>query len=275
MRIDAFTCCAGTKYAALLEKSIARWTTGVATLTIATDTDTNFGPAVTAFEKANQLRIVHTNSFKLYGAHFNKAAALNDAWAHMPCATEWVLHFDSDITPPLDWFKQLENREDGHDAHTKLFGTRRYSEDGKRLDEANFWAYGFFQMWHAQSPACWRWPLFDNHHAHAGNYDADFAERWSRSHWVDLGIPVTHPLEPRHDWFGPDGTPEQMADLKTGHRHLYDVRVAARRPENQLKLPTPTATINLRDPSWGMWQEVLRFAKSMGQWQCRVTTDRG
>jgi hypothetical protein len=234
VRIDALCCCVGPSYYQLLRRSLPVWLSGLDSLTIVTKpgdpAEQFFGPKTS---------IVTTNFFTEYGAFFNKGCALNLAYA-LAQPRDWVLHFDADILPPDDWYSRtLARLTWGH-----LHGTRRYSEAGEPCDEAAFWIYGFFCMWNVLDAPAIKWPLFEPWHSHAGNYDAEFAEYWPKSHWVDLGFKVIHFGEPRQNWFGPNvDSAELMRPLHAEQLHIN--RINARKPENRLVVPQPQMEVTL------------------------------
>ena len=255
LRLDAITCCVGQYYCDLLSNSLPVWLPFLDSLTIVTrpnDPATQFyGP------KTN---ICATDLFGMYGAHFNKGAALCQGYGLMQ-PRDWVLHFDADILPPDDWYdRMLERLEFGC-----LHATRRYSESGEPLDEQEFWPYGFFQLWHSCDPAAIRWPLFEPWHAHAGNYDAEFAEYWPKSKWVDLGFPVTHFGEPRVNWFGPEGDPSLMDPIKAEQIHVN--RINARKPENRLAVPSPHTRLTLDRKTPEFAAAVVRLCAQSGPFE--------
>jgi hypothetical protein len=238
MRIDAICCCVGPKYHGFLKASRQRWLQGLDSLT------------------------------------FNKGAALNLAWHAMIRRSpnpEFLLHFDADIQPPLGWRDTVQHRRPREGF---LYGARRFSEAGKPLDESMFFAYGFFQLWHARDPRTWHWPMFEPWHGHAGNYDAEFAERWRRQH-VELNLHLTHFDEPRRSWFGPGAPEGEMDRLRaSAGGNLYHVRLAARRPENRLPVPAPMLRLHLPRRCHADWaQRVIAWAASFGPFAVKVQAD--
>lgn len=225
MRIDGLTCCVGAMYAEQLARALPIWLDTLDTLTIVTQPN---DPAL-ALSGAN-LRHVTTDVFTRYGAWLNKGAALNELFAAVD-PSEWVLHVDSDIVPPQNWRSLAEQRANAG----ALWGAPRYSESGRRMD-ARLYPWGYFHLWHTQDMRTWRWPLFENFHAHAGNYDANFADLWPKLLRRDLGFNVRHQGERQTNWFGPrDANKTRMRQLRS--KGLGRVRTPA--GNDPLPLPEP------------------------------------
>lgn len=257
MRIDGLTVCVGPMYAAQLRRSLPVWVDTLDTLSIVTkprDAD------VLALAGPSNLRIYTTDVFTRYGAHFNKGAALNELYAAAD-PSAWVLHVDSDIVPPADWRVAVERRaEPGC-----LWGVPRFDERGRRMDR-QLYPWGYWHLWHSDDPATWRWPLFEHFHAHAGNYDANFADQWPRERRRDLGFQVVHQGERQTNWFGPeDRDKRRMRALRS--KGLGRVRT----PEGAepLPLPAPRCRVVLDgDPAW--CRESLRACRAVSQFDIRA-----
>lgn len=238
MRIDAITSCVGPKYVPLLRRSLPIWLDTCDHVTVVTKPGDD---AVNLARSDSNLTVITTDVFTRYDADFNKAAALCEAYATAQ-PTDWVLHFDADITPPSNWRKLAEPRvRVGH-----LHGVRRYSCDGHDFDRHRFWPFGYFQLWQATDFAAMRWPIFDCWHGHAGCYDADFVELWPKFRWRDLRFQVTHTGDPRSNWFG-DGNDEKMKPLLK-----YGLLKYRKDQRDRLVLPAPEKRLSLQsnDPSW-------------------------
>lgn len=141
----------------------------------------------------------------------NKGAALSQAELHYGFRknADWLLTFDSDIVPPLDWRDQLEG---SRLFKGKLYGAWRYQQPehgpirpidySKRMRQG--WVLGFFSLFHAQDfrlPADGE-PIWDICWPHAGNYDTTFTKRWPHHDQVMLSIPMIHLGEERAHWTG-------------------------------------------------------------------------
>lgn len=235
MFIDAFTCCVGPVYASYLKRSLPVWMNTLDSLTVVTspeDRDT-----LEVCKPYPRLRVVTSTLFKAYGAHFNKGAALTQAYAAMR-PVDWALHFDSDILPETTWRARAERALIPGSIH----GARRYDEQGRPIEDKGPWPYGYFQLWHSEDPACQFWPLFEPWHPHAGSYDLEFLEKWPANRWRDLGFRVTHFGEVRQNWFGV-GLPEEEQEAAFQKMHqvhkvgLSHTRKLARRAENRLRVP--------------------------------------
>lgn len=247
MRIDGITCCVGEKYAELLSQSIGTWLETLDSLTIVTSRSDSAVQALwRRFNESPKLNLVATDVFYEYGATFNKAAALCEAYA-VSQPTDWCLHFDSDIVPPVYWRKHAERRiQPGN-----LYGAFRFSPEGVRLDEFPLFPYGYFHLWNVMDPHSWNWPIFEYWHPHAGNYDSEFALQWPASNRRDLGFSVTHLGEPRSNWFGPNG--DGMEQLRS--QGLYQTRILAKAGAGILHdIPEPKLRLQLvnaeEDPLW-------------------------
>ena len=234
MKVDGFTCCVGPEYQEYLTESLPIWTKTLNTVTVVTKPNDLI---VKQKGKYKNLKFVETDVFTRYNAHFNKGAALCEAFAAAN-PTEWCLHFDSDIVPPSNWL-DIANRRAEKGC---LSGVFRYNEQGERLDEKPLYPYGYFHLWHISDPNCWRWPLFGTWFAHAGSYDANFTDHWRPSQRRDLGFRVIHRGECRTNWFGPGARRERMKELL--RKGLRNVRITANEtgvgrlpiPEPKLKL---------------------------------------
>jgi len=179
--------------------------------------------------------------FTEYGASFNKGAALNVAYAVMN-PTDRVLHFDADILPEPNWRSKAESQFSKGCIH----GTRRYSETGSLLKDFKETPYGYFQLWKANDPVLMYWPLFENWHRHAGNYDFEFHDKWPVDNRKLIELHLTHFGIPRANWFGigQGHDSESLMQMQELHqqglgRHRRSMRVRNNRlqiPESKLKL---------------------------------------
>jgi hypothetical protein len=233
--IDGFTCCTGALYAEQLKRSLPVWNDTLDSITIVTRSSD--AHVIAACKPYRKLRLVFTDVFDQHGAHFNKGAALNVAYAAMD-PLDGVLHFDSDILPPPDWRARVEREF----RVGTIVGTDRSQDGGQPIVDKGPKPYGFFQLWHATDPAAQFWPLFEPWHPHAGNYDIEFLEHWHPKTRVILPFHVIHFGEPRKNWFGVAGDEQadsvkfrQMEELNNAN--LHHVRMASRKPENRLKVP--------------------------------------
>ena len=177
MRIDGLTVC--VDFADMLEKSIARWLTGLHTLTVVTSPADTATKALCA--KFPSVQVVETNIYYQGGASFNKGAAISQAAARLPWE-DWILLFDADILPALDWHAALENLKL---APGQLYGAQRVQcldmdkmDDGPTEPIADPRPAGYFFLFHASDPEVQQRSLVDLDWMHAGNYDSMFYERW-------------------------------------------------------------------------------------------------
>jgi hypothetical protein len=255
MVIDGITCCVGQTYVGYLKKSIGTWYATLNSITIVTDARTapDLHQLARLVDKQN-VKVIISDLFYRYGAFFNKAAGLCSAYYHAS-PTDWVLHFDSDIVPPLDWrTKTLPQIAPGN-----LYGAFRFSGDGQILDEHPLFPYGYFHLWSVRHPTTWRWPLFEVHHPHAGNYDANFAELWSRPCRMDLGFELLHQGVCRQNWFSGNEGMRSLLD-----QGLLNTRLKAKRGEGILKLPAPQLQVRFHRGSVEWVLEVLKACAASG-----------
>lgn len=255
--IDGITCCVGPTYAGYLTRSIDYWLGALNSITIVT-TPTDTPTIELALNKLQQhpdkIKLVTTDLFTAYGAKFNKAAALCCAYGACD-PKDWVLHFDSDILPPGKIPKVLanENLDD-----RCLYGAFRYLEGGGRIDESPLFPYGYFHLWHRSASQAFRWPLFDLHHPHAGNYDADFADLWERYYRKELQLRLVHCGTPRANWYGPEADPNAMLRLHT--IGLARVRQRAAAGHDQLRIPLPKLLVTTDSDDGPTNVEIVRAA---------------
>lgn len=255
MRIDAITCCVGEVYAPQLKRSLPIWGDTLDSLIIVTEPN---DPILDAQVPSN-VKFVVTDVFTQYGAHFNKGAALCEAYAAAD-PTDWALHVDSDIIPPANWRDTAEC----HAERGCLSGAFRYDEHtGECLDERPLYPYGYFHLWHTSDPASHLWPLFEPWFPHAGSYDANFTDRWLTKNRRDLGFKLIHQGERRVNWFGPGAPAIHMQKLK--RIGLRKVRLLANRTgQGRLKVPTPKVRVAIRHTDTKFINQVLRVCRSGG-----------
>lgn len=264
MQIHGLTVCVGQVYASYLERSLRTWLETLDSLTVITDHNTLLPSyCYSSSYSCQRVHVVRTNIFTQYNAHFNKGAALCIGYGHMAITElqqgSLILHFDSDIIPPHNWRRLTEMRF----TPGCLYGVQRISEEGKPLDETPIHPYAYWHLWHSSDTATWRWPLFEPFHPHAGNYDAEFAEMWPKSHRIDLGFKVTHIGEPRQNWFGPDTDKELINNVhKVG---LVKTRELARKGQGRLTIPLPLFRFSIPLSNGVTWTKaILRVCSSFG-----------
>lgn len=198
-------------YADLLAKSIALWRAGLESLTVVTaphDKDTQ----ILAGDYRCQIHV--TDAFYRNGAHFNKGAAQQEAWAMVP-KDGWLLLIDADVIPQPDWRSHLElcPLQPGY-----LYGCWRYDERGVKIGDDTH-GYGYFQLFHATDHLSHREPFFDTWWTHGGNADSFIMLRWRDEGRLAPPLPlkVTHPGGKSENWFG------------RGRKDLFDAMQAERR----------------------------------------------
>jgi hypothetical protein len=192
----------------------------------------------------SKLIIHRSDKFKSHGADFNKAAALCEGIS-VTNSKDWILHFDSDIIPPAHWREVAESTiEPGN-----LYGSFRWDEQGRFLDEHPLYPYGYFHLWHRTDPSSWQWPIFEVWHRHAGNYDSHFAEQWHWNRRKDLQLHLIHQGEPRRNWFGDGGEEKMKQTLDYG---LTALRIESSRGMHKLEIPEPKLKLCIQraNPDW-------------------------
>lgn len=181
-------------YAMYLESSIARWAEGLDKLVIVTTPrDTQTRDLCAKWGITPHL----TEIFYANGAHFNKGAAMAEAFEACGDKPDWFLFFDADVVPPASWREDLNARTL---RPTALHGCTRVEVDGRPIPDAEI--AGFFHLAHVSDPKMQIKPVVDTHFIHAGNYDTTFMERWPRADRIRLPLCVTHVGEPHANWCG-------------------------------------------------------------------------
>lgn len=214
-RIHGLTVC--VNYADYLLITMPQWLRGLASLTIVTtvsDTETH---RVAALYDKHPLRvpltIYRTDAFTRDGAVFNKGLAMEEGRMLMPWE-DWILFFDSDVTPEPTWRDQLPELQMGY-----LYGCKRHAcRDQRQLGDRTLPyedddrpGYGYFQLFHSKDPKVQKTPLLDTWWRHAGNYDSEFLLSF-RSMTQELPLHLWH-LGTRGNWFGRDHRSD-MQDLE-------------------------------------------------------------
>lgn len=256
MDIDGLTCCVGPTYAGYLQRTLPTWLDTLSSVTVVTEPTDKHTQDVCAAH--GRVRVVTTDVFTRHGAHFNKGAALDVAYAVMD-PIDVVLHFDSDILPPRNWRRSVDRVW----KRGTIAGARRYDEQGRKIEDAGDWPYGYFQLWAAADPAVQFWPLFEPWHGHAGNYDMEFLLHWSLKQRADLGCRVTHFGEVRRNWFrtGLPAAEQKLASARMDHLHKVGLRYSrdlAKKPEYRLQVPPFALKLCFDSLDAGWCREMLR-----------------
>lgn len=237
-------------YADLLRHSIARWREGMDRLIVVT---TDEDSATRRLADLHGCELHCTNIFYANGAHFNKGAALAEAFLHKSVlGNHWIATFDADTVPPLGWrraFNDLGPRPG------ELYGVRRCyvsESDVGRLDSLETrklqvmpqsWVIGFFMLFHAMDTHLppKDAPIFDLCWPHAGNYDTIFCRRWPKNRQVLLSEPrMIHIGRERQNWCG-RGNRHQLRDLYLDKRRGWEDWDRERMP-NPPTLTMPTSS---------------------------------
>ena len=191
-------------YAEFLAVSLDRWVATLETLTVVTsytDTDT-----VALVANRPSVTLHQTDLFYQDGAVFNKGRAMEAARELMPWS-DWILFFDADIVPPLDWLtRSAPVLQPG-----VLYGVHRFAAVGGETDDHrqpslphDTPGVGYFQLFHSSDPAVRdAKPLIDTHWRHAGNYDNRLLDRWRKHGRAVRPLPfrVAH-IGERDNWCG-------------------------------------------------------------------------
>ncbi len=237
MRIDGIVVAVGQHYADTLAQALPVWLDTLDSLTIVTDEPTNNRDGTDflfVFDNyRDKVNLHRTNIFYRYGAHFNKGAALSEAFYHLN-PKDFVLNFDADIIPPSKWRKIAEPLlEVGN-----LYGCKRHYEHTTNPRETdstfpNLW--GYFHLWNVADPRSWVRPVYPVDCGHAGNYDHTFMRRWAEHHRKEIPFTVEHIGAPRANWFGQAKDAEQrMARL-----HELGLHKVWQTNEGKIEVPEP------------------------------------
>lgn len=194
MRIHGMT--VSVNYADLLSRSIAFWRSQMESLTIVTDLQDD---ETAQLASDNGCACVRTDAFTRHGAAFNKGLAQQEAWSTVN-KVGWILLFDADIIPPVDWKEQVI---EANPKHGYLHGCYRYDENGNRINDDTH-GYGYFQLFHGSDELTKFNPFFDTQWQHAGNGDSSIMLRWRKRGRLAPVLPLKllHPGGPSHNWYG-------------------------------------------------------------------------
>lgn len=222
MRIDGLVVCVGEQYAHYLEKSLPIWLETLDDLLIVTDYNTR---------KLNGYITYQTDVFYQHGAHFNKGAALSEAFAALN-PTDWVLNFDADIIPEPDWRKIAETQIK---VGTLYGATRRY--ENFHFDPQSTFPdlWGYFHLWNVADIHSWKRPVYPVDCGHAGNYDHTFLKQWPVENRCELEIELIHQGEPRNNWFGEGEKARKLME----NLHMLGLYEAWFTKAGHIKVPDP------------------------------------
>ncbi len=213
MKINGLVVC--VNYADMLALGIARWMTGLDSLTVVTDTRDRATPELAAEHRA---RCVATNKFYEHGAAFNKGAAMEYARTSVMPFRDWCLLLDADVVPEEGWRDRIE----GHLQTGRLHGCWRLdARDADGIDKPtgrvadDVVGYGYFQLFHTEDPIVRaRKPLLDTDWQHGGNYDSTLLLAWGQPA-VELPLRLWHIGGVSHNWYG-RGEREKFAAMEAG-----------------------------------------------------------
>lgn len=188
IEIHVLTAC--VDYAPLLAKSIERWAEAASLTVVTSKRDSK----TAALAKAAGACVVKTEAFYQDGAYFNKGRAMQAGRGFLP-PSGWHLFIDADLIPPQDWLSRIEANQP---LVGTLYGARRISEEGLRIDDAEI--AGYFQFFHTSDSRAAA-PL-DCDFVHAGNYDSTFWMRWPHDQRKWLALELVHLGETGVNWCG-------------------------------------------------------------------------
>lgn len=206
-------------YSGMLLQCGQVWLRGLASLMVVTSPED--APTRSAVSLLNQtpagrgkINLYLTDAFTRDGAAFNKGLAMEEARSVMPWE-DWILFFDADIIPPLDWYERLGELQLGY-----LYGALRYTLDHGVITVVpdDRIGYGYFQLFHAKDPKVQRRPLLDICWRHAGNYDSNFLLSFG-SLVKQVPFPVFHKGLQHQNWFG-IGKEEAFAQMQATRNGL-------------------------------------------------------
>lgn len=207
-RIAGLVVCVGDTYAQTLEATLPRWLHTLDSLCVVTRPDDQSTLQVLEDYACDKLRVFTTDCFDKDGATFNKGRAMSEAvHAGAVDTSAWVLTFDADVLPPLDWRKDLQLRRN------VIYGTRRVSSitatsalghqlvAGQDIDTHGD-PIGAFSLFWGQAPEAAKSPMFAVSYPSAGGVDSEFVWRWPPSRRRLLPILLLHYGRPFSNWFG-------------------------------------------------------------------------
>jgi len=202
MRINGLTAC--VNYSDTLAAALPRWMDRLASLTVVTDMADN--DTVDLVMSHPGVRIHRTNQFYKNGAHFNKSGSMEEAREEMPWE-DWILFFDADIIPPVDWYDKVVQFDPAPDS---LYGCmRRQCGSLHGINDPNLpyikqiIGLGYFQLFHSSDPLTIRRPLLKSY-TNAAGYDNEFMDLWRKNgrRVRELPISVVHVGEIAQNWCG-------------------------------------------------------------------------
>jgi len=230
MHISGITIC--VDYSDLLEVSIDRWNGGLDEFLVVTSTmDTK----TRALCYRRRIPCWSTDIFYANGAKFNKGAALTEAIVknEFRKGAEWLLAFDADMVPSVDWRSIVEKSKPQKGL---LYGAHRYvvnenatlRECDLRQGGRDVWhdhPVGYFFLFHNQDLRIPD-PIFETHWIHAGNYDHNFSKLWNGVHGCLDELGLVHLGELRRNWLGRGmGREEELHSLLASRKNFEDTRL--------------------------------------------------
>lgn len=210
MHIVGMTVC--VDYADVLAKSLDVWHSTLDQLVVVTAARDRATQQLCA---ARGITPVLTDLFWADEARFNKGRAMALAYEQrvLPVLRDWMLFFDADIQPPMDWRAQVRAAEP---VCGKLYGCYRTRETGELFGDPDI--AGFFHLAHSADHRMAVRPIVATQYYHAGNYDSDFQNRWEAAERVRLPLRVIHHGDdPGANWCGV-GNNAQVRELQRRRR---------------------------------------------------------
>ncbi len=207
-RIAGLVVCVGETYAQTLEVTLPRWLHTLDSVCVVTHPDDQSTLQVLEDYACAKLRVFTTDCFDKDGAWFNKGRAMSEAvHAGAVDTSAWVLAFDADVLPPLDWRKGLSLQRG------VVYGTRRVAMQetvtamgrtvaaGHDIDTHGD-PIGAFTLFWGKAPEASKSPMFAVGYPSAGGVDSEFVWRWPSYRRRLLPILVSHYGRPFSNWCG-------------------------------------------------------------------------
>lgn len=234
-KIAGLVVCVGETYAQTLEATLPRWLRTLDSVCVVTSPDDEATLQVLDDYACDKLTVYKTDAFYRHGAAFNKALAMSEAvYAGAVDASGWLLTFDADVLPPLEW------RNDLCLDRRKVYGTERIAIDsytnffdqkviaGDRLTNKGNVPIGAFMLFWGKAPQANQSPMFPIHWPTAGAYDTEFVLRWDEPLRELLPFTVSHYGPHGENWAGTGKTMDDFLKhwLDLQHTELRKIDVA-------------------------------------------------
>lgn len=207
--IAGLVVCVGDTYAQTLEATLPRWLHTLDSLCVVTRPGDQSTLQVLEDYACDKLRVFTTDCFDKDGAAFNKGRAMSEAvHAGALDTSGWVLTFDADVLPPLNWREglQLQRRcvygaqRIALDAYTTPHGAN--IQQGDQIYNLNNEPIGAFTLFWGAAAEAAQSPMFPIQHPSAAVSDVEFVHRWPSARRRMLPILLSHYGRHNSNWFG-------------------------------------------------------------------------